>query len=113
MQWFKMVFVGLLLVFTTDLAVAQGTVQNTGKLSGVLVNRKTQQNLGGLLVSLTPGGEKMISDSNGAFRFTSLLPGTYAIKITGLGIQDKLLTNVIVTSGNENTFSIELEPTVN
>ena len=113
MQWFKGVFVGLLLVFTTDLAVAQGTVQNTGKLSGVLVNRKTQQNVSGLLVSLTPSGEKMISDSNGAFRFTSLLPGTYAIKITGLGIQEKLLTNVIVTSGNENTFTIELEPTVN
>jgi len=113
MQWFKAVFVALLVVFSTDLAVAQGTVQNTGKLSGFLVNRKTQQNLGGLLVALTPSGEKMISDSNGAFRFTSLLPGTYAIKITGLGIQDKLLTNVIVTSGNENTFTIELEPTVN
>jgi hypothetical protein len=113
MRWFKVVFVGLLLVFSTDLAVAQGTVQNTGKLSGFLVNRKTQQNVGGLLVSLTPSGEKMISDSNGAFRFTSLLPGTYAIKITGLGIQEKLLTNVIVTSGNENIFTIELEPTVN
>ena len=113
MQWFKVVFVGLLLVFSTDLAVAQGTVQNTGKLSGFLVNRKTQQNVGGLLVSLMPSGEKMISDSNGAFRFTRLLPGTYAIKVTGLGIQDKLLTNVIVTSGNENTFTIELEPTVN
>jgi outer membrane receptor for ferrienterochelin and colicin len=113
MQWFKGIFVGLLLVSTTDLAVAQVTVQNTGKLSGVLVNRKTQQNVSGLLVSLTPSGEKMISDSNGAFRFTSLLPGTYAIKITGLGIQEKLLTNVIVTSGNENTFTIELEPTVN
>ncbi len=113
MQWFKVVFVGLLLVFSANLAVAQGSVQNTGKLSGVLVNRKTQQNLGGLLVSLTPGSEKMISDSNGVFRFTRLLPGTYAIKVTGLGIQDKLLTNVIVTSGNENTFTIELEPTVN
>jgi outer membrane cobalamin receptor len=113
MQWFKVVFVGLFLVFSTDLAVAQGTVQNTGKLSGFLVNRKTQQNVGGLLVSLMPSGEKMISDSNGAFRFTRLLPGTYAIKVTGLGIQDKLLTNVIVTSGNENTFTIELEPTVN
>jgi hypothetical protein len=113
MQWFKMVFAGLLVVFSIHLAKAQGTVQNTGKLSGILVNRKTQQNVPGLLVSLTPGAQKMISDSNGAFRFTSLLPGTYAIKISGLGIQDKLLTNVIVTSGNENTFTIELEPTVN
>ncbi|MFY8202869.1 MAG: TonB-dependent receptor [Sediminibacterium sp.] len=113
MQWFKMVFAGLLVVFSIHLANAQGTAQNTGKLSGVLVNRKTQQNAAGLLVSLTPSGEKMISDSNGAFRFTSLFPGTYAIKISGLGIQDKLLTNVIVTSGNENTFTIELEPAIN
>jgi outer membrane receptor for ferrienterochelin and colicin len=113
MHWFKVVFLGLLLVFCTEVAIAQVTVQNTGKLSGILVNRKTQQNVPGLLVSLTPGAQKMISDSNGAFRFTSLLPGTYAIKISGLGIQDKLLTNVIVTSGNENTFTIELEPTVN
>ena len=82
MQWFKMVFAGLLVVFGIHLANAQGTAQNTGKLSGVLVNRKTQQNAVGLLVSLTPSGAKMISDSNGAFRFTSLLPGTYAIKIS-------------------------------
>ena len=113
MNRLKIVFAGLLVVFSIQLAKAQGTLPNTGKLSGVLVNRKTQQNAGGLLVSLTPGGEKMISDSNGAFRFTRLLPGAYAIKITGLGIQDKLLTNVIVTSGNENTITIELEPSVN
>jgi len=113
MNWAKIVFVGLLFFFCNQLGKAQGTAPNTGKLSGVLVNRKTQQNAGGLLVSLAPGGEKMISDSNGAFRFTRLLPGAYAIKITGLGIQDKLLTNVIVTSGNENTITIELEPSVN
>jgi hypothetical protein len=113
MHWFKLIFASLLLVFSINLVKAQGTLQNTGKLSGALVNRKTQQNAVGLLVSLSPGGEKMLSDSNGAFRFTRLLPGSYAIKITGLGFQDKLLTNVIVTSGNENTITIELEPSVN
>jgi outer membrane receptor protein involved in Fe transport len=55
----------------------------------------------------------MISDSVGGFRFTSLLPGAYSIKVTGLGIQEKLLTNVIVTSGNENILTIELEPSIN
>jgi len=61
MQWFKMVFAGLLVVFSIHLAKAQGTVQNTGKLSGILVNRKTQQNVPGLLVSLTPGAQYKIS----------------------------------------------------
>ena len=113
MHWVKAFFAGVLVVSGVQFAKAQVIVQPTGKLSGVLVNRKTQENVTGLLVSLSPGGEKMISDSNGAFRFTGLLPGAYAIKITGLGIQDKLLTNVIVTSGNENTITIELEPAVN
>jgi len=113
MYWFKVFFAGLLVVFSVNLAKAQIKVQNTGKLSGVLVNRKTQQNAPGLLVAITPGREKMIADSNGGFRFTSLLPGAYTIKITGLGFQDKLLSNVIVTTGNENILTIELEPAVN
>lgn len=113
MRFSNWVLVGLSLLLSLNFVQAQVKVQNTGKLSGVLVNRKTQQNAPGLLVTVTPGNEKLISDSNGAFRFTSLLPGAYAIKITGLGIQEKLLTNVIVTSGNENNLTIELEPAVN
>ena len=112
MNWCKVGLVGLLVLLNVHFVQAQDRLQNTGKLSGVLVNRKTQQNAPGLLITLAPSAEKMISDSNGAFRFTNLLPGAYAIKITGLGIQDKLLTNVIVTSGNENILTIELEPAV-
>ena len=113
MRFYKVVLVGLAVILSLNVVVAQDKVQNTGKLSGVLVNRKTQQNLGGLTVALAPSGAKMISDSVGGFRFTSLLPGAYSIKVTGLGIQEKLLTNVIVTSGNENILTIELEPSIN
>ncbi len=113
MRWSKVVLVGLAVILSLNVVVAQDKVQNTGKLSGVLVNRKTQQNLSGLTVALAPSGAKLVSDSTGGFRFTSLLPGAYAIKITGIGIQEKLLTNVIVTSGNENILTIELEPSIN
>jgi outer membrane receptor protein involved in Fe transport len=113
MRLSRWVLTGLSLILSLNFVQAQVKVQNTGKLSGVLVNRKTQQNAPGLLISVIPGNEKLISDSNGAFRFTSLLPGAYAIKVTGLGIQEKLLTNVIVTSGNENNLTIELEPAIN
>ena len=113
MRLSKVVLVGLAIILSLNVIVAQDKVQNTGKLSGVLVNRKTQQNLSGLTVALAPSGAKLISDSTGGFRFTSLLPGAYSIKITGIGIQEKLLTNVIVTSGNENILTIELEPSIN
>ncbi len=113
MRWSKVVLVGLAVILSLNIAVAQDKVQNTGKLSGVLVNRKSQQNLSGLTIALAPSGVKLVSDSIGGFRFTSLLPGAYSIKITGIGVQEKLLTNVIVTSGNENILTIELEPSVN
>ena len=113
MRFSKVVLVGLAVILSLNVAVAQDKVQNTGKLSGVLVNRKTQQNLSGLTVALAPSSAKQLSDSVGGFRFTSLLPGAYSIKVSGLGIQEKLLTNVIVTSGNENILTIELEPSIN
>ena len=113
MQWSKAVLGLFSFILCLQIVQAQDKIQNTGKLSGVLVNRKTQQNAPGLLVSLAPGGQKMVADSNGGFRFTSLLPGAYAIKITGVGFQDKLLNNVVVTSGNENVLTIELEPAIN
>lgn len=113
MQWSKAVLGLFSFILCLQIVLAQDKIQNTGKLSGVLVNRKTQQNAPGLLVSLAPGGQKMVADSNGGFRFTSLLPGAYAIKITGVGFQDKLLNNVVVTSGNENVLTIELEPAIN
>ena len=91
MNWCKVSLAGLLIFLSLNIAKAQDKQQFTGKLSGVLVNRKTQQNVTGLLITVSPSGAKMISDSNGTFRFTSLLPGAYAIKITGLGFQEKLL----------------------
>ena len=93
MQWSKAVLGLFSFILCLQIVQAQDKIQNTGKLSGVLVNRKTQQNAPGLLVSLAPGGQKMVADSNGGFRFTSLLPGAYAIKTTGVGFQDRLLNN--------------------
>lgn len=113
MNGFKLFLASVLLISGLSTAFTQVKIQNTGKLSGVIVNRLTQKNALGVLVALSPGSDKMITDSNGAFRFTSLLPGAYAIKVTGTGIQDKLLSNVIVTSGNENILTIEIEPAVN
>ena len=88
MNRFKLFLASVLLISGLHTAFAQVKIQNTGKLSGVIVNRLTQKNAVGVLVALSPGSDKMITDSNGAFRFTSLLPGAYAIKVTGT-VRDK------------------------
>jgi hypothetical protein len=87
--------------------------QTTGKLSGTIYNKKTQQRVLGLTVQVIPGNTKTISDSLGNFRFTQLKPGPYTLEISGLGFKTKQLNNIPVTTGNENNIQIEIEEIVN
>ena len=87
--------------------------QTTGKLSGTIYSKKTQQRVTGLTVQVIPGNSKTISDSVGNFRFSQLKPGAYTIEVSGVGFKTKQLNNIPVTTGNENNIQIEIEELVN
>jgi len=87
--------------------------QVTGRLSGTIYNKKTQQRVPGLTVQVIPGNTKTVSDSLGNFRFSQLKPGAYTIEISGVGFKTKQLNNIPVTTGNENNIQIEIEELVN
>lgn len=84
--------------------------QPTGRMSGLVLNKRTQQVLGGISITLQPGGKGATSDDRGAFRITGIAPGSYSLRATGIGFTTFELNNIVVTTGNENTFTIELEP---
>ena len=87
--------------------------QATGKLSGTVINKKSQQQVVGLTVQVLPGNIKTITDSLGNFRFSQLKPGAYTLEIAGVGFKTKQLNNIPVTSGNENNIQVEIEELVN
>lgn len=87
--------------------------QATGKLSGTIINNKSQQQVVGLTVQVLPGNIKTITDSLGNFRFSQLKPGTYTLEVAGVGFKTKQLNNIPVTSGNENNIQVEIEELVN
>lgn len=87
--------------------------QATGKLSGTIINKKSQQQVVGLTVQVLPGNIKTITDSLGNFRFSQLKPGAYTLEIAGVGFKTKQLNNIPVTSGNENNIQVEIEELVN
>lgn len=89
-----------------------GLLAQTGSVSGVVVNSSNQQFLPGITVELIPAGSKSISDSLGNFRISGVKPGTYSLSLSGVNMQPKTLTNIIITSGNESNYTIELEPAV-
>jgi len=100
------------------LSVALGSVvlaqRQTGAIIGTVVDR-TGAVLPGVIVTLTPSEsvamapQVFVSTERGTFRFPSLLPGAYIIKVELEGFQTKELTGIVVSVGKTNTISIEME----
>ena len=88
-------------------SAAQTTEQ--GVLTGTITDKNTQRPLAAMTVQLTPRSLTTVSDTSGVFRFNNLLPGTYNLTISGLGYQTVLLSNILVTNGNINVLSVEME----
>ncbi|MEY3186523.1 MAG: hypothetical protein RL675_347 [Bacteroidota bacterium] len=101
----------LAVVFSIFFSI-QSMSQATTAIGGVVVNKNSQAGLPGISIQLTPGGKSGVSDSLGNFRITGVSAGTYAISFSGVGFQPKTISNLVVTSGNEITLQVELEPQV-
>ncbi|MFM1793737.1 MAG: hypothetical protein RL642_122 [Bacteroidota bacterium] len=99
-------------VFFSLLFSFSSIAQTTSSISGMVVNKNSQVGLPGISIQLTPGGKSGVSDSLGNFRITGVIPGAYAISFSGIGFQPKAISNLVVTSGNEVTLQVELEPQV-
>lgn len=84
--------------------------QRTAFLSGTIIDKNTQKPLASATVVLNPGNNGITTNELGAFRFSELEPGSYSLTVTNLNYNDLTLSNIIVTTGNENILSIELEP---
>ena len=102
-----------LLVLSFSLFFSLETMsQATSAIGGAIINKNSQVGLPGISIQLTPGGKSTVSDSLGNFRITGIIPGAYAISFSGVGFQTKTISNLVVTSGNENTLQVELDPQV-
>ena len=84
--------------------------QNTGSISGYITDKNDQKLLAGATVLLNPGNKGSTSSETGFFRFSLIEAGTYSLTITNVGYKATVITNLVITSGNENTVNIELEP---
>jgi hypothetical protein len=83
--------------------------QNTGIISGKVVDGKTQEPLIGATVILEGTNLGAQTDVDGRFRIASIPPKSYNIKVQYVGYQTKSLFNVVVTTGNILNFNVELD----
>jgi outer membrane cobalamin receptor len=88
----------------------QSSAQNTGKLSGTVLDKLTQKPIS--LVSITLSGTKYgtVTDSAGNFRLNNIPVGTYNVEAAYIGYRRQVVHNIIISAGNENNIAIEIEP---
>ncbi len=93
-----------LLIFVSNSLSAQ-----TGKIAGKVINAGSGRPLEGATLVLISKDIIKVADQFGKFSFDKLALGSYSIKCSYAGFQDKIVEEIIV-KGNENTdLAISLE----
>ncbi len=94
--------------FTFFISIISVHAQN-GKITGIIKDSKTQQNLISAEIAIVNTKLQSYSDTNGYYLLDKIIPGTYTLQISLIGYTTKELYNILVTSGNINTINIYLD----
>lgn len=85
------------------------TAQNKGIIAGTVVDKTNQLPLEDVSVQVENTGFGTVTDSLGYFRIVNIDTRSYNVLFTKVGYKPSTVFNIVLTSGNELNFSIELE----
>lgn len=85
------------------------SAQKTGSITGIVVDKNSQQPLEGATILLEGTRRGAAADSAGKFRIGDIPVNTYNLTVSKVGYTSFTLFNIVVNTGNENTYTIELE----
>ncbi len=83
--------------------------QNTGSITGTIVDKATQLPLEATSIKLEGSPQGTVADSSGKFRLAAIPVKTYNLEISKVGYKTIILYNLVVNSGNESNLTVELE----
>ena len=101
-----------ILLFFLPVFIVTNLFAQTGKISGTVIDKKTQQAIPFASARLVNTSLGSLTDTSGNFMITGIPVGTYNLEFSYIGYNSQTLFNINVTSGNEKNFSVELEPSV-
>ncbi|MFC3559717.1 TonB-dependent receptor [Pedobacter jamesrossensis] len=81
----------------------------TGKISGVVSDKKTGETLIGVSVKIAGTNKGISTDVDGRYNLTALASGKYTLQISYVGYSTKEITDIDVTGGKAVTLNVVLE----
>lgn len=112
MQIVKTTFMTLrrLLCFLTLMTITiSAYAQPTGIINGTVKDKKTQEPIPSVTITLEGTSLGTVTDVDGNFRLDNIPPKSYNLKIQALDYKPQVLYNIVVTSGNAQVLGIEME----
>ena len=94
--------------FFPALLFCTATLAQTGKVAGYVRDARTQEALIGVAVALDGTDRGGVTDLEGYYTITNVVPRTYNVTATYLGYQRLTRYDVVVTSGNTLNLLFEL-----
>jgi hypothetical protein len=96
----------ILLIFSCTSAIAQ----NTGILKGKIIDEETQAPVEDALIEILNTGLKQNSDVNGEFIFDKLELNTYQIRISAIGYNPIIKSDLVINASRPFEISVILNP---
>lgn len=98
----------LTLLLINTLIIAQ---TNTQIIRGVVMDKQAQFNLPGANIVIINSNplKGALTDANGKFKITDVMPGRYDLRITFIGYKEIILPSIVVTAGKEVVLEVGLE----
>lgn len=101
------------LLLTIILLISTACFGQTGKISGVVKDKKTEVVISDAIIVLEGTTLGAVSDSNGRFSIKDIPTSSYNIKASIIGYEPTILYNIVVSSGNEQVLLIEMDNSSN
>jgi len=106
-----MPFRWLFLVFLiTGLSSSNAQDSPVGSITGQVFDNTTREALFGANVLLVSSSQGDATELNGKFQIHRVAPGSYRLKVSMIGYESRIITDVIVASGRQVELKIGLEP---
>jgi outer membrane receptor for ferrienterochelin and colicin len=83
--------------------------QNKGIIAGTVIDKSTQLPVDAVSVKVENTESGAVTDSLGRFRISNIDPKSYNIVFTKVGYKAYTIYNIVLTSGNETSVTVELE----
>lgn len=90
---------------------AQTTTQT---IRGTIIDKQSQQTIPDAAVVILESNplKGALSDLDGRYKITDVLPGRYDLKVTYTGYKEIVLSNIVVTAGKETVLDIAMEENI-